>query len=43
MKLETDAVNNDRVNHFYEKNGFQLHREFTTAEGRKMNEYMYYL
>lgn len=42
INLETDAYNNDAVNHFYARNGFDLAREFVTAEGRKMNEYRYY-
>lgn len=42
INLETDACNNDAVNKFYVKNGFQLARNYTTAEGRKMNEYRYY-
>lgn len=41
INLETDAVDNDAANRFYIKNGFKLEREFTTAEGRKMNEYRY--
>lgn len=41
INLETDAVENDAVNRFYMKNGFVLSRQFTTAEGRKMNEYRY--
>jgi len=41
ITLETDAVNNDGVNHFYKKNGFVLEREFETHEGRKMYEYRY--
>ncbi len=42
INLETDACNNDVVNKFYIKNGFQLVRSYATAEGRKMNEYRYY-
>lgn len=42
ITLETDAVNNEGANHFYQKNGFKLEREFETLEGRKMNEYRYY-
>lgn len=42
INLETDACNNDAVNHFYVRNGFELAREYITAEGRKMNEYRYY-
>ena len=42
INLETDACDNDVVNQFYIRNGFQLAREYVTAEGRKMNEYRYY-
>lgn len=42
INLETDACNNDAVNKFYIKNGFQLARSYVTVEGRKMNEYRYY-
>ena len=41
INLETDADENDAVNRFYLKNGFVLEREYTTAEGRRMNEYRY--
>ena len=41
IALETDAVNNDSVNYFYKKNGFELVREYETREGRKMNEYRF--
>ena len=41
INLETDAVNNDAVNRFYVKNGFKLARSFSSAEGRKMNEYRF--
>lgn len=41
INLETDADGNDGVNSFYVKNGFKLERVFTTAEGRRMNEYRY--
>lgn len=41
INLETDAVDNDGANSFYLKNGFNLAREYVTAEGRKMNEYRY--
>lgn len=40
--LETDAIDNDTVNSFYVKNGFELERTYETHEGRKMNEYRYY-
>ena len=39
ISLETDAVDNDRTNLFYKKNGFVLFRVYFTAENRKMNEY----
>ena len=42
INLETDACDNDAVNKFYMKNGFQLARRYVTSEGRKMNEYRYY-
>ena len=41
ISLETDAVNNEGANHFYQKNGFVLEREYETHEGRKMNEYRF--
>ena len=41
INLETDAVNNERAICFYEKNGFVFSGEYTTPEGRKMNEYRY--
>jgi len=37
--LTTDRDGNDAANAFYRKLGFRLEREFTTAEGRTMNEY----
>ena len=37
--LTTDRDNNEAVNNFYEKIGFSIVREFTTPEGRRMNEY----
>lgn len=39
VNLNTDAKNNDKANHFYQKLGFSLHQTFTTPEGRMMNEY----
>lgn len=42
INLETDAEDNERVNNFYKKNGFSLAGNYTTREGRKMNEYRYY-
>lgn len=41
ITLETDADNNERANIFYQKNGFVLEREFSTPEGRRMNEYRF--
>lgn len=41
ITLETDAVNNDRAIHFYEKNGFVRERMYETDEGRKMYEYRF--
>lgn len=41
INLETDAENNEAANRFYVKNGFVLKREYSTAEGRKMNEYRF--
>lgn len=41
ITLETDAINNEGANHFYVKNGFVLHRNYATNEGRAMNEYRY--
>lgn len=43
VKLETDKENNEGANKFYQKNGFELARSYETPEGRKMNEYRYYL
>lgn len=43
IKLETDAINNDKANKFYQKNGFVLDHSYVTREGRKMNEYRFYL
>ena len=42
INLETDAVNNQKANAFYQKNGFTLARQFVTKEKRIMNEYRYY-
>ena len=39
ITLETDAVDNEGANHFYQKNGFELERTYSTHEGRSMNEY----
>jgi ribosomal protein S18 acetylase RimI-like enzyme len=40
ISLTTDRVGNDRVNRFYEKQGFRLVRSYRTPEGRAMNEYI---
>lgn len=42
LSLTTDAKDNEQVNAFYLKNGFQLHRTFATREGRVMHEYRYH-
>ena len=41
ITLETDVENNEYANKFYQKNGFNVEREFETREGRKMYEYRY--
>jgi ribosomal protein S18 acetylase RimI-like enzyme len=41
--LTTDRSNNERVNRFYERSGFQMNRSFITREGRAMNEYIKHL
>ncbi len=41
INLETDALDNEAVNHFYLKNGFTVARNFTTAEGREMYEFRF--
>lgn len=43
VNLTTDSLNNKAVNHFYCNVGFGLIREFSTPEGRKMNEYLYHI
>lgn len=43
IKLETDAENNEGANLFYQKNGFVLDHEYETHEGRKMNEYRWFI
>ena len=37
--LTTDRDNNEAVNSFYEKIGFDIERQYVTPEGRRMNEY----
>lgn len=37
--LTTDRDNNQAVNEFYRKCGFKVGRQYTTPEGRRMNEY----
>jgi len=39
VNLTTDKDNNDALNAFYRRLGFQLVRSFATPEGRWMNEY----
>jgi ribosomal protein S18 acetylase RimI-like enzyme len=39
IRLETDADNNEAVNGFYQKNGFQVENVSETPEGRRMNHY----
>lgn len=41
IKLETDAIDNEKANNFYIKNGFILQGSYKTPEGREMNEYLY--
>lgn len=41
--LNTDSLNNDKVNTFYQKLGFKLARKFLVANKRLMNEYIYFL
>lgn len=43
IKLETDAECNESANFFYQKNGFVLEHCYRTPEGRRMNEYRFYL
>ena len=38
--LTTDRDDNERVNQFYQRLGFQLHQVFVTPKGRAMNEYV---
>jgi ribosomal protein S18 acetylase RimI-like enzyme len=37
--LETDAESNERVCHFYRKEGFLIRRSFATSQGRRMHEF----
>lgn len=37
--LTTDRDNNEAVNTFYERLGFEIERQYVTPEGRRMNEY----
>jgi len=39
--LTTDAVGNDSVNCFYQKNGWRLETVYATPEGRQMNRYVH--
>jgi ribosomal protein S18 acetylase RimI-like enzyme len=43
VNLTTDVVNNESANIFYQSLGFELFRNFTTMEGRIMNEYLFKL
>lgn len=40
VNLTTDALDNDAVNAFYQRQGFHLARKFESPEKRLMNEYM---
>jgi ribosomal protein S18 acetylase RimI-like enzyme len=40
ISLTTDSINNESANSFYTRLGFTLYRDFTTPEGRQMNEYL---
>ncbi|MBW8000403.1 MAG: GNAT family N-acetyltransferase [Planctomycetes bacterium] len=39
--LTTDAENNDAINGFYQKLGWQIESTYKTSEGRVMNRYVY--
>lgn len=39
--LTTDAEDNEAVNRFYQRLGWKLGGFFTTAQGRRMNRYLY--
>jgi ribosomal protein S18 acetylase RimI-like enzyme len=38
--LTTDAINNDKINNFYQKLGWKVESSYTTPEGRLMNRYI---
>jgi len=38
--LTTDAENNEKVNHFYEKLGWKVESTYSTPQGRLMNRYV---
>jgi ribosomal protein S18 acetylase RimI-like enzyme len=40
VSLTTDRDDNDDVNRFYQRSGFRVVRQYTTPEGRAMNEYL---
>ena len=40
VDLTTDRHDNDKVNAFYQQQGFRCERTFATPEGREMNEYV---
>jgi GNAT superfamily N-acetyltransferase len=39
--LTTDAINNDKINNFYQKLGWKVESTYTTPEGRVMNRYVF--
>lgn len=41
ISLETDTIDNETANRFYQKRGFKIARKYVTPEGRMMNEYRY--
>lgn len=40
VNLTTDYNNNEHVNKFYSSLGFEIFRQYSTSEGRLMNEYL---
>ncbi|MFA5065942.1 MAG: GNAT family N-acetyltransferase [Dehalococcoidia bacterium] len=43
LSLSTDQDSNDKVNKFYQNNGFTLACTYVTSEGRLMNEYVIHI
>jgi len=43
ITLTTDRDGNQKVNAFYQNNGFKISRTYVTAEGRWMNEYVIHI